>query len=119
MGNGWEWLGNGWGVSNLCAPLRGIPGRGLFFPQKSAPFPKKCICWCFYDKTFLFIIKRPDPGPHKLERVRTPSIHSSLIVLQSFQSFESYESYESARASNSSKSCYIEAFSTSGLPFVD
>ena len=57
-----EWLGNGWGVSNLCAPLRGIPGRGLFFPQKSAPFFKKCLFWCFYDKTSLFIIKRPDPG---------------------------------------------------------
>ena len=52
-----KWLGNGWGVSNLCAPLRGIPGRGLFFRQKSAPFYKKCILVCFYDKTFLFIIK--------------------------------------------------------------
>ena len=28
MGNGWEWLGNGWGVSNLCAPLRGHSLRG-------------------------------------------------------------------------------------------
>ena len=54
VGNGWEWLGNGWGISNLCAPLRGIPGRGLFFPQKSAPFYKKCIFCCFYHKTSLF-----------------------------------------------------------------
>ena len=25
-----KWLGNGWGISNLCAPSWGIPGRGLF-----------------------------------------------------------------------------------------
>ena len=23
-------MGNGWGVSNLCAPSRGIPGRAFF-----------------------------------------------------------------------------------------
>ena len=48
MGNCWEWLGNGWGVSNLCAPLRGIPGRGFFFRQKSAPFHKKYLFICFW-----------------------------------------------------------------------
>ena len=57
-----KWLGNGWGVSNLCAPLRGIPGRGLFFPQKSAPFHKKNIFVLFIIKTSLFIMKGPDPG---------------------------------------------------------
>ena len=29
-----EWLGNGWGVCNLCALLRRIPGRGLFTIKK-------------------------------------------------------------------------------------
>ena len=33
-----KWLLNGWGISNLCAPLRGIPGRGLFFLSKVGPF---------------------------------------------------------------------------------
>ena len=56
-----KWLGNGWGISNLCAPLRGIPGRGVCFPYKSALFHKKCLFGCFYDKTSLFIIKRPYP----------------------------------------------------------
>ena len=55
----WKLLGNCWGASNLCAPSRGIPGR-VFFPQKSAPFPKKCIFVCLYIKTSLFIIKKED-----------------------------------------------------------
>ena len=56
-----EWLGNGWGVSNLCAPSRGIPGRGLSFPETLAPFYQKCLIVFLY-KTSLFTIKRPDPG---------------------------------------------------------
>ena len=63
----------GWGISNLCAPLRGIPGRGLFFTQKSGPFHTKCFFVCFYDKTSLFIIKRFDPGginySHSMETI--------------------------------------------------
>ena len=41
---------------------KGIPGRGLFFPQKSGPFHKKCLFVCLYDKTSLCshpINKRP------------------------------------------------------------
>ena len=34
---------------------------GASFYQKSVPFHKKCLFLCFYDKTFFFIIKRPDP----------------------------------------------------------
>ena len=69
-------MGNGWGVSNLCAPLRGIPGRGLFFPQKSAPFHKKCLFLCFYDKTSLFIIKRPASGGQILRKALGPHPYS-------------------------------------------
>ena len=50
VGNGWEMVGKWLGVSNLCAPLRGIPGRGLFCPQKSVPLHKKYFFACFYDK---------------------------------------------------------------------
>ena len=57
-----KWLGC---VSNLCAPLRRIPGRGLFFSQKSAPFHKKCLFVCFYNQTSLFIIKTPSNLPLK------------------------------------------------------
>ena len=48
-----KWLGNGWGVSNLGAPLRGIPGRGLFCSVKSPAL--------FIKSVFLvaFIIKPP------------------------------------------------------------
>ena len=34
----------------------------FFFSQKSAHFNEKCLFVCFYDKTSLFIIKRPDTG---------------------------------------------------------
>ena len=74
-----KWLGNGWGVSNLCALLRGIPGRGPFLPQKSAPFHKKCLFLCLYDKTSPFIIKRPDPGPFLLRAARNPDVPGFLL----------------------------------------
>ena len=38
----WKWLANCWGVPTLCAPLRGIPGRGLFF-LKSRPLLIKSV----------------------------------------------------------------------------
>ena len=47
-----KWLGNGWGVSNLRAPLRGIPSRGIFFVKSRPLFIKSAFC-C------VFIIKPP------------------------------------------------------------
>ena len=53
-----KWLGN---IQPMCSAPGAFP-PGAFFRQKSAPFPKKCLFGCFYDKTSLFIIKRPDTG---------------------------------------------------------
>ena len=53
-----KWLGN---IQPMCSAPGAFP-PGAFFRQKSAPFPKKCLFVCFYDKTSLFIIKRPDTG---------------------------------------------------------
>ena len=53
-----KWLGC---IQPMCSAPGAFP-PGAFFRQKSAPFPKKCLFGCFYDKTSLFIIKRPDPG---------------------------------------------------------
>ena len=50
-----KWLGC---IQPMCSAPGAFP-PGAFFRQKSAPFPKKCLFGCFYDKTFLFIIKRP------------------------------------------------------------
>ena len=50
----------GYKITNITdVPSRCAPGRGLLFFSKSAPF-HNCFL-CFYDKTSLFIIKRPDP----------------------------------------------------------
>ena len=61
IGNGWKRLGNGWGVSNLCAPSRGIPGRGpsffLFF-QKSALYIKRDLFVVSVMKNALFCYKK-------------------------------------------------------------
>ena len=51
-------LGN---IQPMCSAPGAFP-PGFFFRKKSAPFHKKCIFVCFYDKTSFFIIKRPDPG---------------------------------------------------------
>ena len=53
-----KWLGC---IQPMCSAPGAFP-PGAFFRQKSAPFCKKCLFVCFYDKTFLFIIKRPDTG---------------------------------------------------------
>ena len=53
-----KWLG-------CIQPMCSAPGhswQGLFFLPKVGPFIKKCLFGCFYYKTSLFIIKRPDPG---------------------------------------------------------
>ena len=56
-GKCWEWLG-------CIQPMCSAPGHSwqgpFFFSQKSAPFLKKCIFGCLYDKASLFIIKRAD-----------------------------------------------------------
>ena len=57
LGMGGKWLGN---IQPMCSAPGAFP-PGAFFRQKSAPFPKKCLFGCFYNKTSLFIIKRPDP----------------------------------------------------------
>ena len=55
-------VGNGWGVSNLCAS-RGIPGRGPFFVFVTAPFHIKCLLGCLHNKAFLFYNEKgPSPG---------------------------------------------------------
>ena len=70
-----EWLGNGWGVSNLCVPSRGIPGGGLIFLKSLSLFIKSAVFLCFDDKTLIFIIKRPDPGCPRLPLLYHPSLY--------------------------------------------
>ena len=53
-----KWLGC---IQPMCSAA-GHSWRGPFFCRKSAPFHKKWIFVCCYNKTSLFIIKRPDPG---------------------------------------------------------
>ena len=58
--NGWEMVGE---YPTFVLRSGGIPGRGLFFFLSKVSFVcKKCMFVCFYDKTSLFIIKRPDAG---------------------------------------------------------
>ena len=70
-------VGHGWEIVGIIQPMCSAPGAfppGAFFRQKSAPFPKKCIFLCFYDKTSLFIIKRPDPGPQTVPTIPDRSL---------------------------------------------
>ena len=59
-GNGWEMVGE----YPTYVLRSGAFLAGTLFCLKSRPlFIKSAFC-CFYDKTYLFIIKRPDPGRH-------------------------------------------------------
>ena len=53
-----KWLGC---IQPMCSAPGAFP-PGAFFRQKSGPFHKKCMFGCFYDKTFILLMKRPDPG---------------------------------------------------------
>ena len=73
-----KWLGN---IQPMCSAPGAFP-PGAFFRQKSAPFPKKCLFVCFYDKTSLFIIKRPDPGGFARLRAGSPLQQPSYQLLE-------------------------------------
>ena len=80
-----KWLGNDWGVSNLCAPSRGIPGRGVCFSQKSALFIKKGFLMFLY-KTSLFMRKQKRPDPLEFENqlitlLKHQTLTSRTVVL--------------------------------------
>ena len=49
-----KWLGY---IQPMCSAPGAFP-PGAFFRQKSAPFHKKCLFVCFYDKTFFFYNKK-------------------------------------------------------------
>ena len=53
--HGWEMVG----VSNLCAPSRGIPGRGHLFSH--APFVRKDVLDVSIYKNVLFVMKKAQP----------------------------------------------------------
>ena len=53
ISNCWQWLGNGWGVSNLCAPSRSIPGRFFLCPF-TCPFCKKAFWVICFDNNCPF-----------------------------------------------------------------
>ena len=71
MGNGWEWVG----VPNLCAPSRGIPGKGPFV-FATCPFHTKLFCWVFVSQQNLivylyciFVYNEKGPTPEREQTV--------------------------------------------------
>ena len=75
MGNCWEWLGNGWGISNLCAPSRGIPGRAPFCSFTLRFFETN---WCF-SPIFMALVTtmrtfNPPNAPNTNDFANTPNV---------------------------------------------
>ena len=78
VGNGWEMVG----VHPTYVLRSGAFLAGAFFVRKkSAPFHKKCLLGVL-NKTFLFVIKRPDPAwVNKKNRKNRPTNKPTNITL--------------------------------------